>query len=166
MVLKLHLSQHCAPVTCASILEQVWDAAGRKGIWLKIPSDKGNLVPVATSAGFYFHHAERVSTWRLLLSSMPPSLSRQRRTLERHGQPRPRMQNRTFGSYMAAPSTHAAASWGVVIGKADPRDMRPCRSGLSIAILLRLAIRDQISYLIEATYGAGLRHDGQMASAD
>ena len=39
---------------------QVWEASGRRGLWLKIPIQKADLVPLAVAAGFYFHHAERV----------------------------------------------------------------------------------------------------------
>ena len=39
---------------------QVWEASGRRGLWLKIPIHKADLVPLAVAAGFYFHHAERV----------------------------------------------------------------------------------------------------------
>jgi 8-oxo-dGTP pyrophosphatase MutT (NUDIX family) len=35
-----------------------WVAAGRRGVWLKLPLEHAALVPPAVAAGFIFHHAE------------------------------------------------------------------------------------------------------------
>ena len=37
---------------------RVWGSEGVMGVWIKVPRDKVALVPVATEAGFDFHHAE------------------------------------------------------------------------------------------------------------
>ncbi|KAK1438761.1 hypothetical protein QVD17_04571 [Tagetes erecta] len=45
----------------ASILRSslsVWKKEGKKGIWLKLPVDKCDLVPIAVREGFQYHHAE------------------------------------------------------------------------------------------------------------
>ncbi|XP_016491217.1 nudix hydrolase 8-like [Nicotiana tabacum] len=36
-----------------------WKMKGKKGIWLKLPVEKCDLVPVAVKEGFQYHHAER-----------------------------------------------------------------------------------------------------------
>ncbi|KAK8998133.1 hypothetical protein V6N11_012664 [Hibiscus sabdariffa] len=36
-----------------------WKAKEKKGIWLKLPAEKSDLVPVAVTEGFEYHHAER-----------------------------------------------------------------------------------------------------------
>ncbi|KAE8702438.1 Nudix hydrolase 8 [Hibiscus syriacus] len=36
-----------------------WKAKGKKGVWLKLPIEKSDLVPVAVKEGFEYHHAER-----------------------------------------------------------------------------------------------------------
>ncbi|XVF52558.1 hypothetical protein PTKIN_Ptkin05aG0028200 [Pterospermum kingtungense] len=36
-----------------------WKAKEKKGIWLKLPVDKSDLVPVAVKDGFEYHHAEK-----------------------------------------------------------------------------------------------------------
>lgn len=36
-----------------------WKSKGKKGIWLKLPVEKSDLVPVAIKEGFEYHHAER-----------------------------------------------------------------------------------------------------------
>ncbi|MBA0852392.1 hypothetical protein Goshw_004756 [Gossypium schwendimanii] len=36
-----------------------WKSKGKKGIWLKLPVEKSDLVPVAVKEGFEYHHAER-----------------------------------------------------------------------------------------------------------
>ncbi|CAN4076009.1 unnamed protein product [Withania somnifera] len=36
-----------------------WKVKGKKGIWLKLPLEKCDLVPVAVKEGFQYHHAER-----------------------------------------------------------------------------------------------------------
>lgn len=35
-----------------------WRAEGRKVVWLKLPLDCANLIPVAARAGFTFHHSQ------------------------------------------------------------------------------------------------------------
>lgn len=37
---------------------QTWRSEGRRGLWLQIPTERAALIPVATSAGFEFHHAK------------------------------------------------------------------------------------------------------------
>ncbi|KAK9927650.1 hypothetical protein M0R45_024824 [Rubus argutus] len=36
-----------------------WEMKGKKGIWLKLPAERAELVPVAIKEGFQYHHAER-----------------------------------------------------------------------------------------------------------
>ncbi|KAK6157939.1 hypothetical protein DH2020_005253 [Rehmannia glutinosa] len=36
-----------------------WKLKGKKGIWLKLPLERSDLVPVAVQEGFEYHHAER-----------------------------------------------------------------------------------------------------------
>ncbi|KAM5573038.1 nudix hydrolase 8 [Rosa sericea] len=36
-----------------------WKMEGKKGIWLKLPVERAELVPVAVKEGFQYHHAER-----------------------------------------------------------------------------------------------------------
>ncbi|KAL6183463.1 PREDICTED: nudix hydrolase 8 [Fragaria vesca subsp. vesca] len=36
-----------------------WKVNGKKGIWLKLPVERAELVPVAIKEGFQYHHAER-----------------------------------------------------------------------------------------------------------
>ncbi|KAM3266877.1 Nudix hydrolase 8 [Capsicum annuum] len=36
-----------------------WKAKGKKGVWLKLPLEKCDLVPIAVKEGFEYHHAER-----------------------------------------------------------------------------------------------------------
>ncbi|KAE8690204.1 Nudix hydrolase 8 [Hibiscus syriacus] len=36
-----------------------WKAKEKKGIWLKLPAEKSELVPVAVKEGFEYHHAEK-----------------------------------------------------------------------------------------------------------
>lgn len=35
-----------------------WRAAGKRGIWLRVPLGHAALIPAAAAAGFDFHHAE------------------------------------------------------------------------------------------------------------
>ncbi|XP_076951872.1 nudix hydrolase 8-like isoform X1 [Bidens hawaiensis] len=37
----------------------LWRKKGKKGIWLKLPVEKCDLVPIAVREGFQYHHAER-----------------------------------------------------------------------------------------------------------
>lgn len=36
-----------------------WRSTKRRGIWLRIPIEKSEFIPLAVSAGFVFHHAEK-----------------------------------------------------------------------------------------------------------
>ena len=36
---------------------ETWRADGRRLVWIDVPIEKAQLVPVATKAGFYFHHS-------------------------------------------------------------------------------------------------------------
>ncbi|XP_052210046.1 nudix hydrolase 8-like [Diospyros lotus] len=36
-----------------------WKQKGKKGVWLKLPLERSDLVPVAIKDGFHYHHAER-----------------------------------------------------------------------------------------------------------
>ncbi|KAF3448279.1 hypothetical protein FNV43_RR08992 [Rhamnella rubrinervis] len=36
-----------------------WKMKGKKGIWLKLPAERSELVPIAVKEGFEYHHAER-----------------------------------------------------------------------------------------------------------
>lgn len=36
-----------------------WKTKGKKGIWLKLPLERSELVPIAVKEGFEYHHAER-----------------------------------------------------------------------------------------------------------
>ncbi|XP_042510888.1 nudix hydrolase 8-like [Macadamia integrifolia] len=50
------------PHTFASILQSSlsrWKREGKKGVWLKIPLEQSELVPIAVKQGFQYHHAER-----------------------------------------------------------------------------------------------------------
>lgn len=35
-----------------------WRSHHRRGVWLKVPIEKASFIPIATSRGFQFHHAE------------------------------------------------------------------------------------------------------------
>ncbi|PAN07396.1 hypothetical protein PAHAL_1G332500 [Panicum hallii] len=35
-----------------------WKSAGKKGVWLKLPLDRSEFIPLAVKAGFRYHHAE------------------------------------------------------------------------------------------------------------
>lgn len=50
------------PAAFASILRSslsYWKQKGKKGVWLRLPITKSELVPVAVQEGFEYHHAER-----------------------------------------------------------------------------------------------------------
>nr|XP_009790433.1 PREDICTED: nudix hydrolase 8-like isoform X2 [Nicotiana sylvestris] len=36
-----------------------WKVKGKKGVWLKLPVDKCDLVPIAIKEGFQYHHSEK-----------------------------------------------------------------------------------------------------------
>ncbi|XP_057520302.1 nudix hydrolase 8 [Amaranthus tricolor] len=49
------------PNVFASLLQSSlsqWTIKGKKGIWLKLPSEYSDLVPIAVKEGFQYHHAE------------------------------------------------------------------------------------------------------------
>ncbi|KAK7386265.1 hypothetical protein VNO78_26377 [Psophocarpus tetragonolobus] len=49
------------PSTFASVLRLSlfqWKKTGKKGIWLKLPLERSDLVPIAVKEGFQYHHAE------------------------------------------------------------------------------------------------------------
>lgn len=41
-------------------MKQVWSEQGKRGVWLKVPRELSQLIPVAVEPGFTFHHAEQV----------------------------------------------------------------------------------------------------------
>lgn len=45
-----------ASMLCLSLSH--WKRMGKKGIWLKLPIEQSDLVPVAVKEGFQYHHAE------------------------------------------------------------------------------------------------------------
>ena len=52
-----------------------WESAGIRVVWLEVPTDRANLIPVAVDAGFVFHHADAsaaVMTKRLSADSYVP----------------------------------------------------------------------------------------------
>eukprot|EP01117_Protostelium_nocturnum_P002647 TRINITY_DN13436_c0_g1_i1.p1 TRINITY_DN13436_c0_g1~~TRINITY_DN13436_c0_g1_i1.p1 ORF type:complete len:290 (+),score=127.47 TRINITY_DN13436_c0_g1_i1:82-951(+) len=51
---------------------EVWRKVKRRGIWLKIPIDKSNLISIAVSLGFKFHHAK--SDYLMLILWLPVDL--------------------------------------------------------------------------------------------
>ena len=44
-----------------------WQSQGRRGVWLKLPIEKAEYIPLAVEEGFIFHHAEKnfimMTTW-------------------------------------------------------------------------------------------------------
>ncbi|KAG9151159.1 hypothetical protein Leryth_002730 [Lithospermum erythrorhizon] len=46
-----------------------WKIKGKKGVWLKIPLQKSELVPVAVQEGFQYHHAEK--TYVMMIYWLP-----------------------------------------------------------------------------------------------
>ncbi|XP_020227726.1 nudix hydrolase 8 [Cajanus cajan] len=49
------------PYTFAALLRlslSHWKKMGKKGIWLKLPLEQSDLVPIAVKEGFQYHHAE------------------------------------------------------------------------------------------------------------
>ncbi|XP_043690188.1 nudix hydrolase 8-like isoform X2 [Telopea speciosissima] len=50
------------PHAFASILQSSlsrWKQEGKKGVWLKLPLEQSELVPIAVKQGFQYHHAEQ-----------------------------------------------------------------------------------------------------------
>ncbi|XP_051115029.1 nudix hydrolase 8 isoform X2 [Andrographis paniculata] len=47
-----------ASVLRSSIFQ--WKIKGKKGVWLKLPLERSDLVPIAVQEGFQYHHAERL----------------------------------------------------------------------------------------------------------
>ncbi len=61
---------------------QDWQKSGKKGIWITVPAEKSQLIPVAVRHGFTFHHAEKgyVMLTRWLPTTedtLPPNASHQ-----------------------------------------------------------------------------------------
>lgn len=76
---------------CKTHLEhlQEWQSKSTKGVWINIPADKSELVPIAIKHGFQFHHAERayVMMTRWLPdteNTLPPNASHQVGQATRH----------------------------------------------------------------------------------
>ncbi|GBG77027.1 hypothetical protein CBR_g23353 [Chara braunii] len=60
----------------------LWASQQRKGVWLKLPRENANLVPLAISEGFDYHHAElhyvMLTKWLPPTpSTLPPNASHQ-----------------------------------------------------------------------------------------
>ncbi|GBG69999.1 hypothetical protein CBR_g4826 [Chara braunii] len=60
----------------------LWASQQRKGVWLKLPTENANLVPLAISEGFAYHHAElhyvMLTKWLPPTpSTLPPNASHQ-----------------------------------------------------------------------------------------
>eukprot|EP00752_Nemacystus_decipiens_P017182 g15392.t2 len=51
-----------------------WRSAGKKGVWLKVPADRTELVPVSLGLGFELHHAEKAY---VMLNMWLPSTANQ-----------------------------------------------------------------------------------------
>lgn len=69
-------------VTSHIVFPQDWQKSGKKGIWITVPADKSQLIPVAVQHGFTFHHAEKgyVMLTRWLPTTedtLPPNASHQ-----------------------------------------------------------------------------------------
>ncbi|XP_068635521.1 nudix hydrolase 8-like [Aristolochia californica] len=50
------------PLAFASMLQSSishWKLMGKKGVWLKVPLERAELVPIAVKEGFEYHHAEQ-----------------------------------------------------------------------------------------------------------
>ncbi|MCH94870.1 nudix hydrolase 8-like, partial [Trifolium medium] len=45
-----------ASMLCLSLSH--WKKKGKKGVWLKLPLEQSDLVPIAVKEGFQYHHAE------------------------------------------------------------------------------------------------------------
>ena len=57
----MQLKQAACLPACPAHFAQAWEAAGKAGVWIKIPIHKSALIPVAVGTGrFSFHHAEKV----------------------------------------------------------------------------------------------------------
>lgn len=61
---------------------QCWRERAVRGVWLKIPSNQSQLIPLAIAEGFAFHHAEHthamLTTWLPdTPSTLPPNASHQ-----------------------------------------------------------------------------------------
>jgi len=69
-------------VTSYIFCPQDWQTSGKKGIWITVPAEKSQLIPVAVQHGFTFHHAEKgyVMLTRWLPTTedtLPPNASHQ-----------------------------------------------------------------------------------------
>ncbi|CAM9201160.1 unnamed protein product [Ectocarpus sp. 12 AP-2014] len=53
---------------------EAWRSSGKKGVWLKVPADRTELVPVSIDLGFELHHAEKAY---IMLNMWLPSTANQ-----------------------------------------------------------------------------------------
>ncbi|KAF9603204.1 hypothetical protein IFM89_034537 [Coptis chinensis] len=51
-----------------------WRSKGKKGVWLKLPTERSDLVPIAVKQGFHYHHAEREYVMLTIWISEGPSM--------------------------------------------------------------------------------------------
>ena len=54
---------------------QEWTSEGMLTVWLEIPISKANLIPIATEAGFVFHHSNTdylMMTYQLVADAFIP----------------------------------------------------------------------------------------------
>eukprot|EP00878_Enallax_costatus_P032166 GHUV01035277.1.p1 GENE.GHUV01035277.1~~GHUV01035277.1.p1 ORF type:complete len:254 (+),score=37.71 GHUV01035277.1:51-812(+) len=74
------------PATFRAALQQslkAWSEQGKRGVWLKIPRELSQLIPIAVEPGFTFHHAEQdhvmMTKWlpEDLGNTLPPNASHQ-----------------------------------------------------------------------------------------
>ncbi|PRP85577.1 hypothetical protein PROFUN_06366 [Planoprotostelium fungivorum] len=52
---------------------RIWKDNNKKGVWIKIPIDRSELIPVAVSLGFIFHHAQK--DYLMLVQWLPSTTS-------------------------------------------------------------------------------------------
>jgi hypothetical protein len=82
--------------TCLADLDEsleVWRSTGVKVVWLQLPTDRADLVPLAVDRGFRYHHA--TDDWLQLTLVLVP------------------------GSYVPPFATHYIGAGGVVINDAN-----------------------------------------------
>ncbi|KAH0969900.1 hypothetical protein GBA52_022056 [Prunus armeniaca] len=57
----VHINEPMDPATFLSLITSSiahWKLQGKKGVWIKLPLDRVNLVEAAVKEGFWYHHAE------------------------------------------------------------------------------------------------------------
>ncbi|XP_021828092.1 nudix hydrolase 2-like isoform X2 [Prunus avium] len=57
----VHINEPMDPATFLSLITSSiahWKLQGKKGVWIKLPVDRVNLVEAAVKEGFWYHHAE------------------------------------------------------------------------------------------------------------